>query len=741
MAFASTGLSKFATVSGKGSYFAQQHFENCIVAGALPDLWETAAQPGGCKLLLPHLPPQCPGKTACAWCATDLQCAYNSTRQLAAMDGRLVKNTQSLLLILTGKAFSCCKLCPCDKRNRLYESSRLAEFMAIVPPLTYCVDAARTGCKVDEQSAFASTSSPLHCTELPDLVCLTTHVSWTIENVARHKLPILHILSKLAPCRCLFRGWTQAVHKYCLENDAVCKTMMHILGTSLLGLYPWVQRTKQMSLQTAYRTVSFLCHSGNCKLFVDWCGKYPHILFYAAKEALLYYTTLNVTLRKTLEEVYVWDNFSSDICRWSSQIRTWFVEGESWSAIERNAKRFSTTSTYVHKLTKSPFHKMVLGILKSEVDASSFVLPEQTLSTVALVAARMSVDEIQENVAELLFCCGGERTFAALIQSLTKQYDCEGISVNRLRRQFSSWPIQQKTVLYNLFYATARVNFVEVVPTTAEICNGQRRSIQLRHGINDSSCTMRLDKVVERNLLKCVEIGQSIVEADGACFDYNGDTETLLRNCDQFQFVQLTVPPAKLPPRAGVVYFCPVCIDLKAFVNDENPLNVHAVGNPRVLYDVETGRLRCNRRKVCGQAGCAEVIPVQLIGKILRFSINTTTWYTLCPRCASVTTWTLQKTLRACGFACNECVAEDKKLQLSFKRKRVQCLYCNVTHNEERTWAKVNVYNEQTGLTELVHLCQRHSCRWIGGPPVSRRSMTKTQLIQFVSKQANLSRR
>lgn len=686
--------------------------------------------------ILAAVPAAC-DPASCVWCMGNVNCGYQQTR-LKWNRQNLALGVDSMAMLLSARL--CVKSIQLRTDTARLNYGRTVEIMYDFNAVTECIATLRAGRNdVDWLNEYNATAT-FHSTELPDLVSLTSYVPWNVENTTRYKIPILHLLSKLPPCRCLFRGWTQAVIRYCKESPSVIATMQHMLGSSLLGLYPWSAGEYSTQFCNIYIIASDVLRVNTEAALIHFVENYPHVLFYAAKEALLFYTKLNHTLCMALHTVYNFPNFESDIIRWSQQMRASLADSGSsptrWVHVERIAKRFSTNSTYVHKLIKCPFHKSVISTLKKIGAVSTD--DECSKGAIARLCSRASITVIEENIAELLYCCGTSTLFGKFVGEMHAAYGRGALSNNRVQRALSMWPERDITILFSVLGCAQRVDFVEHIPVTAEIYRKQRRSLQLRYAVEDSLCSMRLQIAIERNLAHCVDHGQEVTLPDGQSVLYTGDETILTHHADPLQIVSLTIPPEKLPPNAGLVYFCPECVDFKAFVNDDNPLNIHAVGNPRVLYDTETEKVRCNRRKVCGGRGCTEVIPVNLLGKIVRFSVNATIWYTLCPRCAAVTKWELRKTLNPCGFCCDECLAEDEKLRISALRKHVRCVYCDVTHNEERTWTKMNVYksiSENKGKVEEVHLCQRHSCRWLSGTRLEDRALTLDQLILFISRQ------
>jgi hypothetical protein len=453
--------------------------------------------------------------TWCVWCIGKVACEYTSVRKRVS-EGDRTMSVGLLSFVLSVRMCSKCR--PTGSVCPVVQQGNALEIMNDFVPMTQCIAALRANAEDTEWLRDFVPEPTFHCTRLPDLVCLTSYVSWNVEVFTRYKIPMLHLLSKLPPCRCLFRGWTQAVVRYVREQDAVRQTLQHMLGSSLLGLYPWSTVDQFSSAEGMYRIASDILRLDKTEVFIEFVESFPHVLFYAAKEALLYYTRLNHALRATLAEVYSLENFESDIIRWSHQMRTSLVESGAnsnrWEVTERLAKRFSTTSTYVHKLIKLPFHRCVSATLK-KIGVVTCKHPEMR-STIARICSRVSISEIEANVAELLYCSGTSRRFGIFISEMLLAYLHGSISNNRMQRALEKWSFDEMSILFTLFSCAQRVDFIEQMPVTAELYRKQRRALQMRYAIKDVHCTMRLQEIFNRQLAHCVDKGQTGTSQTGA---------------------------------------------------------------------------------------------------------------------------------------------------------------------------------------------------------------------------------
>ena len=553
-----------------------------------------------------------------------------------------------------------------------------------------------------------------HARSLPDLAPLIAQLSYTEESTHKSDLPLVHALSKLVPSRCLFRGFQEAVLRLFETEPHTRDLFCQLIRCSMDGGLGLPERCGaapefgvMLELDTHFdKTAPEQIHS--------WVQQYPHVVFYALKEALVYYVRQSDALRHALCHCYDgWDLFECDVHRVCESMRVALADGpwdEVMSHCEQRTMKQSGGAPYVFKLRKRGWYVTLLVCLQKTIEARGITraairsASEPVVSDLALCISRLTRADLYRWHGELFELGQCDPRVASILCKLRSNYFRDGLSPS----------VVQKALAFatdaDIARAVTTVKFcisalqVDYVPTDCAMASRQMKALRTRLGV---------------------------------------------------------LPDKPLPLSAGSFYVCLQCgkDGPKWKCPEDRHDEVWSIGPYDVFEDnrySDTTVLCCNRKANGSGCGGARVSGINLIG---RWVLHYGSWYTLCPVCASPTTWSHTRVARSgIGFCCGVC-AEDavnyrRDMDAEAKRepwweppsdtvRTHKCFYCDeprlAAHEE---WIEMRVAADSDPMKSIrIALCNScshaRSGKW--ATQTQRLGVTETELRQHIGKARNFN--
>ena len=553
-----------------------------------------------------------------------------------------------------------------------------------------------------------------HAASLPDLAPLIAQLSYTEESSQRATLPLVHALSKLVPSRCLFRGFQEAVLRLFEKEPDTRDLFCQLLRCSMDGGLGLPDRCGAAPEFAVMLELDWHFGPDAPAQIHGWVTAYPHVVFYALKEALVYYVRLSDALRHVLCECYDgWDVFEVDVHRVCESVRASLADG-AWCDVLRNCEartmKQSGGAPYVFKLRKRGWYVTLQMCLQKALDrrgvttARVRAATEPTVADLARCISRLTRHDLCRWHRELLELAGCDAQVARVLSELRADYFRDGLSPSVVHKAlaFASDDDVARALVMVKFCITA--SQVDCVPTDCATASRQIDALRTRLGV---------------------------------------------------------LPNRPLPESAGGSYVCLQCgkDGPKWKCPEDRPDEVWSIGPYDVFEDnrsVDSTVLCCNRKANGAGCGGARVSLVNMVG---RWLLHYGSWYTLCPVCASPTTWSHARVARSgIGFCCGVC-AEDAvryRQELAAQAEREpwweppsatvqthKCFYCDeprlAGHDD---WAEMRVAADSDPMKSIrVTLCvgcsHARSGKW--ATQTQRLGVTESSLRQHISKARSFS--
>jgi hypothetical protein len=501
-----------------------------------------------------------------------------------------------------------------------------------------------------------------HAWALPDVAAALDLVSWHRETPGKLP-PIVRLLAKLPPCRCLYRGWVVTLRRLCEGEAGIFEFVRTAVAASLLGLVPRDGAAPFVPpLATAVRVDDWMRRPR--AEVVAWMLRVPRVVFHLLRETLVFALRLNAPLREVVDSVYTdWDGFERDVLRTADHIRAHLTQTGTLSDDCAGADAGAGGGArYVHKIHKASFETLLLQALRRAAPADP---PDvaQWRHSASRVASRASRSLLLGRLAEALWVVGVDAPAARRLQALHVDYQRGTASLHSFTTKISALPAADRAAAAQLLEAMHIARRLFAMPVAHDLAQQQLAALRARYSLPEGT--------------------------------------------------------RALPPQAGVVFYCAACDDLKCFDAQEAPLNVFASGVPRVFVNTEHphSRLHCNRKFDSDNTGCggSALIPVDLKGRIV---FNRDRCLMLCPRCAVVCRFDLRRCAGPDGFSCGVCVEHDRQraappepvLQTPLGPP-LTCLYCSAPH--ARGGCLLYTYDDEDPdgdphLLRSVWICRKH---------------------------------
>ena len=567
--------------------------------------------------------------------------------------------------------------CESDSRSAVLRGSESSLFVARWR-LCHLVDAAHSlACRcatgAGPPAPAATDAAPRwHFWSQPDLCGLLAELTWHQET-RPSVIPLVRLMSKLLPCRCLYRGFVKSLRSQCEADEATFGLCRHMLLTSLTGQI----------------TVEGVCceqprFEGLCRLdwwgratpraaMIEWMCEHPHVVFWAMKESLVAYVRANAPMREVVNVVYPgWSEYERDVVSVCDVLRASVGRRRCMREVDALFARQSSGARYVHKLLKTRYDSMIYAAAVRVLNARGVTQEEvlrQTESTRA-EAARVCARAYGMSVVTLRACGVSARLAIAVVRCRVK-YETGAQGAAETEAVLAEHDTGELCVFFAAMHARRLASALQFVPLPLDTYAGQMSALRER-------------------------------SATGA-----------------------------LPPSAGVMYYCATCDDLKCFCVQDAAVNVFAVGVPRVMLHAQGGGvLFCNRKGDKGRkrkCGGARLMAVDLKGRAVCWRGR---WYMLCPRCGAVCLFDLRRAVGVHGFSCGECAAHDAGVADEQRTQDAEpCLYCASPAARRGQTLAVLSEGSDEGYAS-VRLCSRHRVR----RDFSRGAVTREALISEVNR-------
>jgi hypothetical protein len=586
--------------------------------------------------------------------------------------------------------------------------------LQLVPVADALAVASCTGAAADGAAAGAAAAAPLarrpaaHPLNLPDIVAVLAHLNYDSDSSVVLGCGLGRLLSKLVPCRCLFRGFADAVALECRKEAAVAVVLIRAVHTSLAGAVPGVPRPaidppfaalfdlERGALRTAPPDVEG---------FLAWVVRYPHVVFYCMKEVMCFYISLLPGLRQCLHEgAGDWPCFEKSVHRTCEGVRA-MCAAQGWPAGLRAAEarlaNQTGTTTYAHKLYKYSFDETV-------VRACDALRPPPAhaddVGAVAYVCARLSRAGLARHRAALEQVVGCSPAARALAAELRAVFVDVGYTPTQLRALIAHVPPADIARLAALSGVLEDLRSTDALPTDSGTMELQLAALCARTGRDD-----------ER----------------------------------------------RLQPADGCVYFCWACGEKgrKWRTPEEHAHNLHAIGAHEAYVDVG-GALRCNRKGAACEG--QRLVRVSLVGRWFKYAQR---WYTLCPVCAAPCSYDMRRSTRGATISCGRCLEESDRIVAADAKKRELGTRAAVvrdwTRGEDACWyccAALSVPQPGRGAAPTERIVMRvrrdlpHAgvtevtlCSWCAhtkasriSPPVCKLGLTEGKLLAFMQRHSRV---
>ena len=552
-----------------------------------------------------------------------------------------------------------------------------------------------------------------HPLNLPDITAIVSHLNYDCESSVIVGSGLARLLSKLVPCRCLFRGFSAAVTAECESSEPTAALLIRTVHTSLAGAIPWTDRpaieppfAAAMVLECGALSVA-PCDTA---AFVRWAKLYPHVVFYCLKEALCFYVSLAPGLRECLTQTGDgWSCFEKGVHRTCEGVRA-LCGASGWAVglplAEAQLVKQTGATTYAHKLYKHSFDATVVRACK--LVASEPLPPaaqgalDADVDCVAFVAARLSAVGLARKRSSLVRLIGCSPQACALADELLREFRAVGFTPAQLRGRLVGaaaddiWRLRTLSGMLDDLSATESV------------------------AIDSRTTDMQVAAL-------CARTGHAA--------------------------------PQDLHSSDGCVYFCWDCGSRgrKWRTPEEHAHNLHGIGAHESYVDL-TDTLRCNRKnRTSDSCDGARLVRVSLVGRWFK---HTGAWYTLCPLCAAPTSYDMRRAVAGGSFSCGRCLEEsvrivqkEAKLQLAERARTAQfdwsrgansCWFCCAKLAADADTADRVLMRVQRDLpgqgTCDVTLCTR--CAFTRAsrlsPPVSRLGLTEAKLLAFLRRHSRV---
>jgi hypothetical protein len=530
----------------------------------------------------------------------------------------------------------------------------------------------------------------IHPLNLPDVVAATSHLNFDADDQCTADHSLARVLSKLVPCRCLFRGFADTVERECRRTPGVLRFVAAALDCSLAGAVPCADRvTLEPRMAALVPLVAAPAARLGLEQLVAWTHAHPHVLFYALKEVLCFLLRLNHPMMRVLQCVYDgWEHFEADVQRVCEATRAAAAEGRTWHeglrAAELRLQRQTGGNSYVHKLFKGSFDDAIAAAAAAAL-APARAGPAQAggptpgpgpaagptaadARYAAAAVARLTPRGLHRHYAALLALAGcAPPAVRAALLARDAYYAAAGSAAQTAAALRALDPADVRRV-HMLAFLCKRAANTDQTPTDAHTAARQAEALARRLG---------------------------------RAPDRRGD---------------------------GCVYFCPQCGDAgrKWKCPEDHEHNLYGIGPHDVYVDLRS-KLRCNRKSSGKSCGGALVVPVCLVGRWFRFYAA---WYTLCPCCAAPTAFDMRRMVDGSTFSCGRCAQEGRRLR---KRRKppaltaeeehtaadvqrwgddgTRCFYCNACRDTERTqqrdaWRQMTVAKDDAPAESVqIWLC------------------------------------
>lgn len=509
---------------------------------------------------------------------------------------------------------------------------------------------------------------------LPDLCGSVSLITWHLEQKNYGtKIPLLHLLSKLPPCRCLFRGFCESQQR-CRGKEEMREFLRRAVVTALMGCY-CVEGV--VPYPPTFATMQLVDSIGGLSLddFEAWSDTIPHIVFYSLKLIAVLYVQANAPLREQLLALYTdYVQYEADVVRISDTIRLALPQSsEVLVRVDRGLPREVGGAPYVHKILKNDFANIVLNMAAARGVRVPRAVREEWAPNISKVCSRLA---IADATAESLWLCGLPVGAAVEIRAHAMNYATGACSGSTVKRMCATLPAATLAQLALVMRGFERAATLLALPLAHDVATQQITALRARTGT--------------------------------------------------------PIGAPNLPATAGVVYYCAHCDDMKCFIAQDNPLNIYAVGAPRVFTNQQDfSRLHCNTKLEgdCGHAACggAELIRIDLKGVAVRWRGR---WLMLCPLCACVCTFDLSRCnsdgVLSCG-CCTDTVASSTNTD-------PVCVFCDQPATSKRQQLVVFETSSREKSCTVV-LCAKHRVC----PMRAKSAMTRDRLLEVVARQ-NITR-
>jgi hypothetical protein len=503
---------------------------------------------------------------------------------------------------------------------------------------------------VDEAAAPAAQQRPRwHFWSQTDLCGLLPELTWHHET-RTVGIPLVHLLSKLLPCRCLYRGFVKTLRNQCEASPAVFELCRHMMLASLTGQVLLENVHCEQPRFEARCRLEAWARATPAPAMIEWMCAHPHVVFWSMKETLVAYVCANAPMREVVSLFYGgWDEYECDVVSVCDVLRAVVSRRDDMGSVDNLFSRQSSGSGYVHKLLKSRFEPMILAVSQAELHRRKVTQQRVAALTQKFrtACARVASRESQLSVAAMT-ASGVSESVARRVHECCVNYNSGTRSAPSALQVMEQVSLSDACALFALLTMRRQASMLQLVPLPSDTYRRQLQALRARS------------------------------------------------------------PTAQLPENAGCVYYCPTCDDLKCFCVQDAAVNVFAVGVPRVMLGNRSSvALHCNRkndkvrRRRCGGS---RLLSVNLRGFAVCWREQ---WYMLCPRCAAVCTFDLRRAVGAYGFSCGQCVLHDAEQSQTVARSGRECAYCAAPVESHGQSLQVLCAENPSG-SERVWLCRKH---------------------------------
>ena len=133
--------------------------------------------------------------------------------------------------------------------------------------------------------------------------------------------PLVHVFSKAWPMRCSIRNFQEIVSNYVVNKKQIYECMMSVLYCFLSGNYAHARQAAPFNVQRMLYK-HFVWNPITAAHLAQWIRQgHQQIMFAAIKEYIVYCVSQVPALQDTLEDVYPWQQFRTNVIEQSNSMR------------------------------------------------------------------------------------------------------------------------------------------------------------------------------------------------------------------------------------------------------------------------------------------------------------------------------------------------------------------------------------------------------------------------------------